>query len=36
LNTKEMGIFIDEVITWVESDLGIKLNLPDGWRELIS
>jgi hypothetical protein len=36
LNTKEMGIYLDEVITWVENDLGIKLNLPDGWRELIS
>ena len=36
LNTKEMGVFIDEVISWAENDLGITLNLPDNWRELIS
>tara|TARA_R100000781_G_C3966781_1_gene88696 strand:+ start:66 stop:479 length:414 start_codon:yes stop_codon:yes gene_type:complete len=36
LNTKEMGIYLDEVITWIENDLGIKLNLPNDWKELIS
>ena len=36
LNTKEMGVFIDEVISWAENDIGLKLNLPDDWRELIS
>ena len=36
LTTKEMGVYIDEVITWAENDLGISLNLPDEWRELIS
>ena len=36
LNTKEMGVFIDEVIAWAENDIGLKLNLPDDWRELIS
>ena len=35
LNTKEMGIYLDEVITWIENDLGIKLNLPNDWKELI-
>jgi len=36
LNTKEMGEYCDEVISWVENDLGIKLQLPDDWRDLIS
>ena len=36
LNTKEMSVFIDEVISWAENDIGLKLNLPDDWRELIS
>ena len=36
LNTKEMSIFLDDVIAWVENDLGITLNLVDNWRELIS
>ena len=36
LTTKEMGVFIDEVIAWVENDLGIKLNLPDDFRELVN
>ena len=36
LNTKEMGVFIDEVISWAENDIGLELNLPDDWRELIS
>jgi hypothetical protein len=35
LNTKEMSIFLDEVIAWVENDLVITLNLPDNWRELV-
>jgi hypothetical protein len=35
LNTKEMSIFLDDVIAWVENDLGITLNLPDNWRELV-
>ena len=36
LNTKEMGEYIDDVIVFAETDLGIKLQLPDDWRELIS
>ena len=36
LNTKEMSVFIDEVISWAENDIGLELNLPDDWRELIS
>ena len=36
LNTKEMSVFLDDVIAWVENDLGITLNLVDDWRELIS
>jgi len=36
LSTKEMGIYLDEIIAWVENDLGLRLNLPDDWRELIS
>ena len=32
----KMGVFIDEVIAWAENDIGLKLNLPDDWRELIS
>ena len=36
LNTKTMGVYLDEVITWAENDLGIKLNLPDEWRELVN
>ena len=36
LTTKEMGVYIDEVITWAEDDLGIQLNLPDEWRELVN
>jgi len=35
LSTKEMGIYLDEIIAWVENDLGLRLNLPDDWRELI-
>ena len=35
LNTKEMSIFLDDVIAWVENDLVITLNLPDNWRELV-
>ena len=35
LNTKEMGIYCDEVIAWAENDLGIRLQLPDNWRELV-
>ena len=35
LNTKEMSIFLDDVIAWVENDLTITLNLPDNWRELV-
>ena len=35
LNTKEMGVYLDEVITWAENDLGIRLNLPDEWRGLV-
>ncbi len=35
LNTKEMGLYCDEVIMWIEDDLGIKLQLPDDWRDLI-
>jgi len=36
LSTKEMATYLDEIITWVENDLGIVLVLPDDWRELIS
>ena len=36
LNTKEMGVYLDEVIAWCGNDLGIKLNLPDGWKELVN
>jgi len=36
LNTKEMGVYLDEVITWCGNDLGIELNLPDDWRELVN
>ena len=36
LTTKEMGVYIDEVITWASNDLGIELNLPDEWRELVN
>jgi len=36
LTTKEMGLFLDDVIAWAENDLGMQLNLPDDWRELIS
>lgn len=36
LNTKDMGEYIDDVIVFAETDLGIKLQLPDDWRELIS
>tara|TARA_R110001599_G_scaffold300346_3_gene505458 strand:+ start:591 stop:1004 length:414 start_codon:yes stop_codon:yes gene_type:complete len=36
LSTKEMATYLDEIITWVENDLGIVLKLPDDWRELIS
>ena len=25
-----------DVIAWAENDLGMRLNLPDDWRELIS
>lgn len=35
LNTKEMGLYCDEVIMWIEDDLGIRLQLPDDWRDLI-
>ena len=35
LTTKEMGVYLDEVITWAENDLGIRLNLPDEWRGLV-
>jgi hypothetical protein len=35
LNTKEFGVYLDDVITWVENDLCIKLNLPDNWKKLI-
>jgi len=35
LSTKEMGVYLDEVITWAENDLGIRLNLPDEWRGLV-
>jgi hypothetical protein len=35
LNTKEMGVYLDEVITWAENDLGIRLNLPDEWKGLV-
>jgi hypothetical protein len=31
-----MGLFLDDVIAWAENDLGMQLNLPDDWRELIS
>ena len=30
-----MGVYLDEVITWAENDLGIRLNLPDEWRGLV-
>ena len=33
LTTKEMGLFLDDVIAWAENDLGMQLNLPDDWRE---
>ena len=36
LNTKEFGVYLDDVITWVENDLCIKLNLPDNWKKLIN
>jgi len=36
LNTKEFGVYLDNVITWVENDLCIKLNLPDNWKKLIN
>jgi hypothetical protein len=36
LNTKEMGVYLDEVITWCGNDLGIELNLPDNWKELVN
>ena len=36
LNTKEFGVYLDDVITWVENDLCIKLSLPDNWKKLIS
>ena len=36
LNTKEMGVYLDEVIIWCGNDLGIELNLPDGWKELVN
>ena len=35
LSTKEMGVYLDEVITWASNDLGIRLNLPDEWRGLV-
>jgi hypothetical protein len=35
LTTKEMGVYLDEVITWAENDLGIRLNLPDEWKGLV-
>jgi hypothetical protein len=35
LNTKEMGIYLDKVIAWCGNDLGMNLNLPDGWRKLV-
>ena len=36
LNTKEMGVYLDKVITWVGNDLSIRLNLQDNWRELVN
>ena len=36
LNTKDMGEYIDDVIVFAETDLGIRLQLPDNWREIIS
>ena len=35
LNTKEMGVYLDNIIAWVGNDLGIRLNLPDNWRKLV-
>ena len=35
LNTKEMAVYLDDIIAWVGNDLSIRLNLPDDWRELI-
>tara|TARA_R110002167_G_scaffold251632_1_gene457839 strand:- start:346 stop:762 length:417 start_codon:yes stop_codon:yes gene_type:complete len=35
LNTKEMGIYLDECIVFAEEYVGIRLNLPDNWRGLI-
>ena len=35
LNTKEMAVYLDDIIAWVGNDLSIRLNLPDDWRELV-
>ena len=36
LSTKEMGVYLDEVIAWASNDIGLRLNLPDDFRELVN